>query len=176
MAIPNTPLWATDTITDTVVVQGTSVTYQNKIQPPAEIRSSGVLANTPITLGHLNYQFSSINTNIDYLKSKVTTVQHLISGNVYNIDQTHDGKYLRVNNASSVALNLNYGVCELGTKIMVRQAGVGVATAIAGLNVTITTETGFLPKTSGINTTITLIKVSDTGTSEIWDAYGDLGV
>ncbi len=172
--IPPTPYWASESITDTAVFNGVTVTYPNKVEPPLEIQQNGILAGTPITLGYLNYQFDTINKNISYFKYKVPLIMPLNPGRV--ISSVDYNPYIRNYTTENRTFTIEYGLSPVDSIVTLRQANTGVITVVAGVNVTLLVKPGFQAKTSGIHTTIVLTKVSDNGTSEVWDVSGEVGV
>lgn len=176
MAAPENSPWASTTLTNitgTVPGEGT-VLYNNKAQPSAEIQVNGLLLGTSVPFQWINYQFDMIYQNIEYLKNpeqgiiaESTTSRTLVSGD--------RAKYVRFTNAASTTYLFNQGVATVGSKIVIRQVGAGVVTVNPGSGVTLLVPTGKAPKTSGVNTTITAIKVSEGAGIETWDLYGDLG-
>jgi len=176
MTLPTTPTWAADAVTTVSVIGGSSVTYQNKLAPPPEIQSSGILAGTPLSLNHINYQFNKINENLDYLKDR-STVRVLVDATTSRTYVADDaGKYIRFINSGASTYIFNGGVAAIGDKVEIRQQNTGVVTLTAGTGtVEFLCKTGFLPKTSGVGTTIWAIKTEGAGTSEIWECGGELG-
>lgn len=176
MPAPTNSPWAYNTLNDlvgTVPGEGTFV-YSNKTQPSLEVQANGALLGVSIPFQHINYQFDMIYQNIEYLKNpeqgivtEATTARTLVSGD--------RAKHIRFTNGSSTTYTFNQGVATVGTKIVIRQAGAGVVTINPGSGVTLLVPTGKAPKTSGINTTFTAIKVSEGSGIESWDLYGELG-
>jgi len=176
MTIPSTPTWASDDVTDTASIDGITTTYQNKLQPPPEMQANGLLAGTPLALQHINYQFDTINDNLDYLKDRsiVRVVNEATTSRTYTADDA--GKYFRFINVAATAYIFNGGVASIGDKVEIRQWTTGVVTLTGGTGtVDFLCKTGFLPKTSGVGTTIWAIKVEGSGSSEVWECGGELG-
>lgn len=90
MTIPSTPEWASNTISDTATINGSVVTYPNKVNIPIEIKTNGLLAKVPLTLSHLNQQFNEINKNIEYLKGNQVTVTGTVGTVVFSLVDTID--------------------------------------------------------------------------------------
>jgi len=176
MTIPITPTWASEAIVATDTIAGTLITYHNKLQPPSEMQTAGLLAGTPCHMQHLNYQFNKINENLDYLK-EISTVRIGINASTSRVYSPEDaGMYIQFINTGASTYTFNGGVAATGDKVEIRQYDTGVVTLTAGTGtVTFKYKTGFLPKTSGIHTTIWAIKVFGEGTTERWDIGGELG-
>ena len=177
MAIPEIPLWAETDLTTSGAVEGFgSITYDNKAEPPEEIKSYGYLLGVPVTFQHLNYQFSQISACLQYLLTPETQVE-VDSGTTRTLTLADKSKYLRFTNADPVSYTINQGVVPIGTRLEIRQAAAGVITLTAGSGVTFNLPTGTtVAKTSGVGTDIWAIKISEGVGIESWDIGGKVGV
>lgn len=176
MPAPVNSPWAISTLTNIpVYVEGEGIVlYDNKNQPSAEIQNSGLLYGSALTFQHINYQFNMIYDNIEYLKNpEVTVVVDSTTARTFTLADR--AKYIRFTNTSSINYTINQGIATVGTKIKVRQGGNGVVTLQPGSGVTFNRPAGKAAKTSGTETTITAIKISEGSGVESWDLYGELG-
>lgn len=176
MAAPTNSPWALSTLSNIpVYIEGEgTVLYNNKAEPSIEIQNSGLLYGSALTFQHINYQFNMLYDNIEYLKNPEVTV--VIDSTIARTFTLADrAKYIRFTNASAINYTINQGIATVGTKIKVRQGANGVVTLVPGSGVTFNRPVGKAAKTSGTETTITAIKISEGSGIESWDLYGELG-
>lgn len=178
MTAPTNQPWALNTLSSIPIeVPGKGIQYYaNKAQPPTEVSNSGILAGAAVPIQWINFQFDSIYKSIDYLynypENKVivdsTTARTFSLGDI--------AAYIRFTSSSAVSYIINGGVAPIGAKIKIRQGGSGVVTVAGGTGVVnFNKPSGKASKTSGAESTITLIKISQSGSTDVWDCYGDLG-
>lgn len=184
MARPITPEWASSLTTDILPINGQSVSYINKEMPPVEIRTNGILAKTPFTLTHVNYQFDKINENLNFLKRQYLVYGGLVSG-THTVTSTSLNAYHRwylPDGVTEFAIEATLGEHE-GDRlefICVPQNPTDNPTirlvSAAGHTITFNTPTGLYPKTNGGKyTKIYAIKVGQNSSTEaMWDVWGDL--
>ena len=178
MTNPINPPWATSLLTniDAPVQDGSGVyTYDNRVQPPLEIQTYGILHNVPVTLMDLNYQFYSIyQYNERVRKGQKNGIINSSTTRTLTADDL--GAYIKFTSALATTFTINAGTAALWDKVEIQQGGAGQVTLTQGTGtVTFNVRTGFAAKTSGLNGKITMINVAEGSGTEAWDVFGDLG-
>lgn len=178
MANPINPPWATSLLTniDAPIQGGSGVyTYDNRVQPPLEIQTYGILHNVPVTLMDLNYQFYSIYQFNEWVR-KGQKNGIINSSTTRTLSSSDLGAYIKFTSALATTFTINAGTAALWDTVEIQQGGAGQVTLLQGTGtVTFNLRTGFAAKTSGLNGKITMVKVTEGSGTESWDVFGDLG-
>jgi hypothetical protein len=178
MAAPINPPWALNLLTglEAPVVGGGIKLYDNRAEPPLEIQAYGILHNVPLGLQEINYQFYSLYAFNEWVRKKQEVVINETATS-RTLTPSDFGNYIRFTQSSACTYTINAGTATIGDKVIIRQAGSGVVTLTQGMGtVTFNVRAGFTAKTSGVGSTITLVKVASGSGTESWDVFGDLGV
>lgn len=93
----------------------------------------------------------------------------------YDPQRTDAGKYIRINDASPVSIDMNdaeYDVLSVGVEIHYRQGGAGQLSFLEGSATTINVPAGYAATTAYQGALVTLKKVS----AGVWDIFGALEI